>query len=54
MNKVNDYFIVIMRIILGAIFLWASFDKILDLYYQNLYPKLKLNPELFWVQVLLA
>ena len=30
MNKVNDYFIVIMRIILGAIFLWASFDKILD------------------------
>ena len=30
MNKVNDYFIVIMRILLGAIFLWASFDKILD------------------------
>ena len=30
MNKVNDYFIVIMRIILGAIFLWASFDKIID------------------------
>ena len=30
MNKVNDYFIFIMRIILGAIFLWASFDKILD------------------------
>ena len=30
MNKLNDYFIVIMRMILGAIFLWASFDKILD------------------------
>tara|TARA_B100000579_G_scaffold418134_1_gene415380 strand:- start:68 stop:520 length:453 start_codon:yes stop_codon:yes gene_type:complete len=30
MKAVNNYLIVFMRIVLGAIFLWASFDKILD------------------------
>lgn len=30
MNKINDYLIIIMRILLGVIFLWASFDKIID------------------------
>ena len=30
MNRLNEYLVVIIRIILGTIFLWASFDKIID------------------------
>jgi len=30
MNRLNQYLIVIIRIILGSVFLWASFDKIID------------------------
>ena len=30
MNRLNQYFIVIIRIVLGSVFLWASFDKIID------------------------
>ena len=30
MNKIDQYLIIIIRIILGTIFLWASFDKIID------------------------
>ena len=30
MKKLNKYFIVSIRLILGTVFLWASFDKILD------------------------
>ena len=30
MKDLNKYFIVSLRLILGTVFLWASFDKILD------------------------
>ena len=30
MNSVNKYLIIIIRIVLGTVFLWASFDKIID------------------------
>ena len=30
MKILNKYFIICMRLILGTVFLWASFDKILD------------------------
>ena len=30
MNSFNQYLIVVIRIVLGSIFLWASFDKIID------------------------
>ena len=30
MKKLNKYFIICMRLILGTVFLWASFDKIFD------------------------
>ena len=30
MNRLNEYLVVIIRIILGTIFLWASFNKIID------------------------
>ena len=30
MNRYNQYLIVVIRIILGSVFLWASFDKIID------------------------
>ena len=30
MNRLNQYLIVIIRITLGSVFLWASFDKIID------------------------
>ena len=30
MNRLNQYLIVIIRIVLGSVFLWASFDKIID------------------------
>ena len=30
MNRLNEYLVVIIRIILGTAFLWASFDKIND------------------------
>ena len=30
MKNLNKYFIICMRLILGTVFLWASFDKILD------------------------
>ena len=30
MNRLNEYLVVIIRMILGIIFLWASFDKIID------------------------
>ena len=30
MNRLNEYLVVIIRIILGTVFLWASFDKIND------------------------
>ena len=30
MKSLTKYFIIFLRLILGAVFLWASFDKILD------------------------
>ena len=30
MKNLNKYLIICMRLILGTVFLWASFDKILD------------------------
>ena len=30
MKNLNKYFIISLRLILGTVFLWASFDKILD------------------------
>ena len=30
MNRFNRYLIVVIRIVLGSVFLWASFDKIID------------------------
>ena len=30
MKSLNKYFIICIRLILGTVFLWASFDKILD------------------------
>ena len=30
MKNLNKYFIICIRLILGTVFLWASFDKILD------------------------
>ena len=30
MINLNKYFIIFIRLILGAVFLWASFDKIID------------------------
>ena len=30
MIKLNEYLVIIIRVILGAVFLWASFDKIID------------------------
>ena len=30
MNRLNEYLVVIIRMILGTIFLWASFAKIID------------------------
>ena len=30
MKNLNKYFIIFIRLILGAVFLWASFDKIID------------------------
>ena len=30
MNRLNEHLVVIIRIILGTVFLWASFDKIND------------------------
>ena len=30
MKILNKYFIIFIRLILGAVFLWASFDKIID------------------------
>ena len=30
MKRLNKYFIIFLRLILGAVFLWASFDKIID------------------------
>ena len=30
MNRFNRYLIVVIRILLGSVFLWASFDKIID------------------------
>ena len=30
MNHINQYLVVMVRIILGAVFLWASIDKIID------------------------
>ena len=30
MKSLNKYFIIFIRLILGTVFLWASFDKILD------------------------
>ena len=30
MKSLNKYFIICIRVILGTVFLWASFDKILD------------------------
>ena len=30
MNRLNEYLVVIIRVILGTIFLWASFDKIIN------------------------
>ncbi len=30
MIKLNEYLVVIIRVILGGVFLWASFDKIID------------------------
>ena len=30
MKNLNKYFIIVIRLILGAVFLWASFDKIID------------------------
>ena len=30
MKNLNNYFIICIRLILGTVFLWASFDKILD------------------------
>ena len=30
MNQFKDYFVIILRVIVGAVFLWASFTKIVD------------------------
>ena len=30
MKRLNKYLIIFLRLILGAVFLWASFDKIID------------------------
>ena len=30
MNRFHQYLIVVIRIVLGSVFLWASFDKIID------------------------
>ena len=30
MNRFNQYLIVVIRIVLGSIFLWEIFDKIID------------------------
>ena len=30
MNRFNRYLIIVIRIVLGSVFLWASFDKIID------------------------
>jgi len=30
MSRLNQYLVIIIRIILGAVFLWASIDKIID------------------------
>ena len=30
MNRFNRFLIVVIRIVLGSVFLWASFDKIID------------------------
>ena len=30
MNRFHQYLIVVIRVVLGSVFLWASFDKIID------------------------